>query len=96
MRFNGEVTGLQSAVRGSSTGAGHRLEVRLGDPALLEAGGAYLRELAATLAARGVTVVIRAGDVIFLEVGASDPPWRQRRPGRTGNVVSMPAHPGSA
>lgn len=78
--FSLELPG-QEPVRGSVTGSGNRLEVRLSDPAYFAGGrdAARLRSLAATLAGLGVTVVVIAGDVVLLEIGATETSWWQRR-----------------
>jgi hypothetical protein len=67
-------------VCGKVTGSGNRLEVRLSDPAYFAGGrdAGHLRQLAAGLAARGITVVVIAGDVVLLEVGATRSPRWQR------------------
>ena len=67
-------------VCGSVTGSGNRLEVRLSDPAYFAGGrdAGHLRQLAAGLAERGITVVVIAGDVVLLEVGATRSPRWQR------------------
>ena len=80
LRFSVELPGHR-AVCGTMAGDGNRLEVRLSDPAYFAGGrdAGHLRRLAAALAARGITVVVIAGDVVLLEVGVTDPPWWQRR-----------------
>lgn len=70
----------QPAVSGTITGAGNRLEVRLSDAAYFAGGrdAGQVKKLAAALAVRGITVVVIAGDVVLLEIGATRGPWWQR------------------
>ena len=79
LTFSVRVPGHET-VQGTVSGTGNRLEVRLSDPAYFAGGrdAAHLRNLAAGLAARGITVVVVAGDTALLEVGATRAPWWQR------------------
>ncbi|MCW2784906.1 MAG: hypothetical protein JWP74_1423 [Marmoricola sp.] len=87
LRFSVEIPGKQ-VVSGVVSGSGSRLEVRLSDPAYFAGGrdAGQLRAFAASLAAQGITVVIIAGDVVLLEVGATRVPWWQRQLTRSRNV----------
>ena len=79
LRFSVELPG-RAPVGGTVTGSGNRLEVRLSDPASFAGGrdAGHIRSFAAGLAERGITVLVIAGDVVLLEVGATRPPWWQR------------------
>jgi hypothetical protein len=92
LRFSVELPG-HGPVSGTVTGSGSRLEVRLSDPAYFAGGrdAGHLRRLAAGLAERGITVVVIAGDVVLLEVGATRAPWWQRTLSRSPHlrVVSV-------
>ncbi|RNL80163.1 FHA domain-containing protein [Nocardioides marmorisolisilvae] len=70
----------RATVQGTVAGTGDRLEVRLSDPASFAGGrdAGHLRGLAAGLAARGITMVVIAGDTVLLEIGATHAPWWQR------------------
>ncbi|RZI79065.1 MAG: hypothetical protein EOO67_20945, partial [Microbacterium sp.] len=87
LRFSVELPG-QTPVSGTVTGSGNRLEVRLSDPAYFAGGrdAGRVRQLAAALAARGITVVVVAGDVVLLEIGATRSPWWQRRVTRSRHL----------
>lgn len=92
LTFSVDIPG-HGPVQGTVRGVGSRLEVRLSDPAYFAGGrdAGHLRRMAAALASRGITVVVIAGDVALLEVGATDPTWWQRRLTRSRHlkVVSM-------
>ncbi|MET3963176.1 hypothetical protein ABIE44_003110 [Marmoricola sp. OAE513] len=92
LRFSVELPG-HGPVRGTVVGSGNRLEVRLDDPAYFAGGrdAGHLRALASALAERDITVVVKAGDTTLLEIGATDPPWWQRRLSRSRHlkVVSV-------
>lgn len=79
LRFSVQLPGHEP-VCGAVTGSGNRVVVRLSNPAHFAGGSdaAHLRGLAAVLAARGVTVVVVAGDLVLLEVGRTTAPWWQR------------------
>ncbi|MGO4258549.1 FHA domain-containing protein [Marmoricola sp. RAF53] len=79
LRFSVELPG-RDPVHGTVTGTENRLEVRLSDPASFAGGrdAGHLRQLAAGLAERGIKVIVVAGDVVLLEVGATHAPWWQR------------------
>lgn len=83
----------RKTVQGTLSGSGSRLEVRLTDPAFFGGGrdAGRLRHLAAGLAERGITVVVVAGDVVLLELGATQAPWWQRAVTRSRHlrVVSV-------
>lgn len=80
LRFSVELPG-RKVVSGTVAGTGNRLEVRLSDPAYFAGGrdAGHLRTFAASLAERGITVVVIAGDVVLLEIGVTRAPWWQRR-----------------
>jgi hypothetical protein len=75
-------------ITGTLIGTGNRLEMRLSDPAYFagrrDAG--RLRQLAASLAEQGVTVVVIAGDVELLEIGMTQAPWWQRTLSRSRHL----------
>lgn len=79
LRFSVEIPGYP-ALCGSLTGSGQRFELRLSDPAFFAGrrDARQLRDLADGLAARGVSIVVMAGDTALLEVGATSAPWWQR------------------
>ncbi len=79
LRFSVELPG-QQAVHGTVRGSGSRIEVRLSDNAYFAGArdAAQVRGLASMLAARGLTLVVLAGEVVLLELGATDPPSWQR------------------
>lgn len=79
LRFSVQLPG-RDPVCGTVRGSGNRLEVRLSDPASFAGrrDAAALRSFAAALAARDLTVVVRAGETTLLEVGRTRAPWWQR------------------
>ncbi|MFL6021731.1 MAG: FHA domain-containing protein [Marmoricola sp.] len=86
--------GDHAPVSGTVTGSGNRLEVRLSDPAYFAGGrdAGHLRQFAAGLAARGITVVVIAGDVVLLEVGATRVAWWQRAITRSRHLRVVSVH----
>lgn len=87
LRFSVDVPGSEP-VCGTVTGSGDRLEVRLSDPAFFAGGrdARRLRGLADSLAARGLTVAIMAGDTPLLEMGAIQASWWQRQVTRSRHL----------
>jgi len=78
--FAVEVPG-RDPLTGSLRGHGRRLELRVSDPGAFagRADSAALRSLAASLAERGLSVTVVAGDRALLSLGKVRTTWLQRR-----------------
>jgi hypothetical protein len=80
LQFTVDLPG-RAPVRGSLSGTGGRLELRVSDPGAFAGRGDSdsVRGLAAALAARGLVVRVVAGDATLLTLGATRTSWLQRR-----------------